>query len=245
VAGAATTPRPPNGHSTTTKGHPTAIPQPPRDKKEHAHAHQSPGVSPVLITSKALGFIGFKTADRVLLLRLAAPWRCASRAASRRRALLPLAPLTGNAGRTYRITPPRDVAYACLWRISHLIKNKNKPRHNSCTRQLVLGTHGPAAAHGTGGSLFKLGTRGPPYCCSRHTVYSYLGLAVLLLLTAYSLCTLGTHGPAKHHLCYSKRYFYSHSKPIVGLYFPSGRRTRAALAHSHLCTLFLEHLCTP
>jgi hypothetical protein len=35
--------------------------------------------------------------------RLAAPWRWASRAASRRRALLPLGPLTGNAGRTYRI----------------------------------------------------------------------------------------------------------------------------------------------
>ena len=41
--------------------------------------------------------------SRDLPLRLAAPWRCARRAASRRRALLPLGPLTGNAGRTCRI----------------------------------------------------------------------------------------------------------------------------------------------
>jgi hypothetical protein len=38
-----------------------------------------------------------------------------------------------------------------------------------------------------------------PYCCSRHTVYSNLGLTVLLLLTAHSLFILGTHGPTVAH----------------------------------------------
>ena len=45
VAGATTIPRP------TTP--PTAIPRLFHDKKQHAHAHQSPGVAPVLITPKS------------------------------------------------------------------------------------------------------------------------------------------------------------------------------------------------
>jgi hypothetical protein len=36
-------------------------------------------------------------------------------------------------------------------------------------------------------------------CCSRHTAYSNLGLAVLLLITAHSLFKLGAHGPAVAH----------------------------------------------
>jgi hypothetical protein len=115
-----------------------------------------------------------------------APWRWASRAASRRRALLPLGPLvTGNAGRTYipHHTPSR--CGSCLLVVAHFAphkKNKKKLKHNSCSRQLVFGTRGPAVAHGTQ-SIQTWDSR--PYC--------------LLLLTAHSLYTPGTHGPAVAH----------------------------------------------
>jgi hypothetical protein len=81
---------------------------------------------------------GGATAGRVLPLRLAA---------SRRRALLPLAPLTGNAGRAYRITHPRDAAHACLWRISHL-----KKKYSNTT----LGSAVPAAHCSQIRTLFPL-----------------------------------------------------------------------------------------
>jgi hypothetical protein len=47
-----------------TNGNPTAIPRPPHDTKYHAHAHQTPGVAPVLITSNFPGFFENEPAPR-------------------------------------------------------------------------------------------------------------------------------------------------------------------------------------
>jgi hypothetical protein len=164
-------------------------------------------------------------------------------------------------------------------------KKRKTLKHNSCSRQLELGTRGPTAAHGTQFiqatwdcprrspycccSRARTGRTQPihtwdsrSYCCSRHAVYSYLGLAVLLLLTAHIPFKFGTRGPAvccsRHVAAYLYAYTHlgltallstlcaipsaisarTHSAACSS--FPSGRRTRAAFAHSHLCTLFLE-----
>jgi hypothetical protein len=83
----------------------------------------------------------------------------------------------------------------------------------------------------TAHSLFTPGTRGRSYCCSRHTVYTYLGLAVLLLLlTAHSLFILGTHGPAVAH----------GTQPIHTLLTKDSRSTAYGISKPMLAYLFLQ-----
>jgi hypothetical protein len=140
---------------------------------------------------------------------------------------------------------------ACLWCITYCVPTA--PAGHTLTqlssRQLVLGTHGPAVAHGGTQSIHTWDSRGPA-----------------VLLTAHaSLYILGTHGPDVAHgtqpihtwdsrpCCCSRHKVYTHLgltallRTICAILSSISARTQstswAYLFLEHLCTLCLELLC--